>query len=244
MTRKLGLRDYVESDADLKVADFYASAPVEQVNVPSAPFGMFGNDQFGDCYWASAANEVLAEAYQAGRAPQFDTESVLSSYAAYLGVEPTQLRQHDQGTDARKGAKWRAQYGVNDTNGHGHKIGAYAFITVPDPALIKSAVRDFEGVTVCVNLPESAERDLNVWDYVAGSPILGGHAIAGVGVEYEDLVVISWGHKIPVTDAFIEKYLQCVVCYISGSTLNDEGKTVRGLDKPGLRRALDNIQRG
>lgn len=255
MTRLLGLKPHTPSDSDIALASVYQA----QASLPS-DFGaqgldwqMLGNDQYGDCYWASAAHEVMAEAHLAGRSPVFATTQVLTSYSKYLGLKSlTELNeQTDQGTDARQGAAFRKEHGVEDANGHGHKIGAYTFIESPDYSLIKSAVYDFEGVTVCVELPESAEEafrrsEMNghgeiVWDYVPGSPIAGGHAIAGVNVKGSDLYVVSWGQEVLMTEAFIEKYLQTVVVYVSGSTLNGEGKTVTGLNIEALRSALSSL---
>lgn len=244
MTHKLGLKPHIPDERDIKLLAVYS----KQSSLPSnfgatgLQWGMLGNDTFGDCYWASAAHEVMAEAHLAGRNPVFDTEEVLSSYAEYLGLGSVHdlNEQTDEGTDAREGAKFRKQKGVKDTHGHGHHIGAYAFIEEPDYELIKSAVYDFEGVTVCVELPESAEERFNsgLWDYVKGSPVVGGHAIAGTCVKEGALYIVSWAREIEITEAFLEKYLQCVVVYVSGSTLDGEGKTVTGLDVSALREKL------
>lgn len=251
MGYKLGLKDHVPSEKDIHLTSVYTphSLLSPSYGATGLNWGMLGNDRFGDCYWASSAHEVMAEAHLAGRNPVFDTENVLASYAKYLGLKSANElnEQTDQGTDAREGAKFRAHTGVEDGSGHGHKIGAYTFIEKPDYHLIKSAVYDFEGITVCVNLPESAEESFRVseetgepfvWDYVRGSSIAGGHAIAGVSVQNDSLYCISWGQEVEVTEAFIEHYLQCVVVYVSGSTLNGEGKTVEGLDHKALKEAL------
>jgi hypothetical protein len=240
MDYKLGLKPHISDERDIPLTAVYSkpSALPSDFGVTGLPWGMLGNDAFGDCYWASAAHEVMAQAHLAGRNPAFDFEGVLSSYAEYLGLAPDELTEaNDAGTGIHDGAKFRRQRGVKDVYGHGHRIGAYVFIEVPDYELIKSAVYDFSGVTVCVELPESAVN-AGVWDYVKGSPILGGHAIAGVCVKQGALYVVSWGAEVEVTPAFLEKYLQCVVVYISGSTLNKEGKTVNGLDVTALREKL------
>lgn len=247
MTHKLGLRPHTPSERDIKLTSVYQA----KTSLPSTfgatglEWGMLGNDTFGDCYWASAAHEVMAEATQAGRNPQFETENVLESYAKYLKLKSVSdlNEETDQGTDAREGAAFRKENGVEDSHGHGHRIGAYTFVEERDYNLIKSAVYDFEGVTVCVELPESAEErfETGIWDYVKGSPIAGGHAIAGVNVKDDELYIVSWGKEVKMTEAFIEHYLQTVVVYVSGSTLNGEGKTVEGLDIEALRSSLASL---
>jgi hypothetical protein len=255
MHRKLGLRPHRPDPADIHLSSVYEKATElpDSFGATGLDWQMLGNDDFGDCYWASAAHEVMAEASQAGRAPQFDTTHVLNSYAAYLGLYGgTALNeQNDRGTDAREGAKFRRREGVKDRLGRGHKIGAYAFIETPDYELIKSAVYDFEGVTVCVNLPQSAEdafaayeeghTDSITWDYVKGSPVIGGHAIAGVAVKDGKLVVVSWGQEVVMTEAFVEHFLQTVVVYISGSVLDGSGQSPHGLDVAGLKAALAQV---
>lgn len=247
---KLGLLPHTPDERDIALSSVYTP----QSDLPASfgatglDWGMLGNDEFGDCYWASAAHEVMAEAHLAGRDPQFATEHVLDSYATYLGLYGHRALNEstDKGTDARAGAKFRRHTGVEDAEGIAHRIGAFTFVEEPDYELIKSAVHDFEGITVCVNLPESAEDAFRsdgpkVWDYVKGSPIVGGHAIAGTSVRDDKLYVVSWGHEVEITEAFIEKYLQTCVVYVSGSTLDGTGHTPGGLDKPALLTALESL---
>jgi hypothetical protein len=244
---KLGLLPHTPDERDVALTSVYTPTPErpDTFGATGLDWGVLGNDEWGDCYWASAAHEVMAEAHLAGRDPGFGTEDVLSTYASYLRLEGVwELTQrNDEGTDARAGAKYRKAHGVRDASGHAHHIGAYTFIEVPDYELIKSAVHDFEGITVCVNLPESAEDAFRtegpkVWDYVKGSPILGGHAIAGTSVQDDKLFIVSWGEEVELTEAFVEKYLQTCVVYVSGSTLDGTGHTPAGLDRAALLNAL------
>lgn len=253
MAHKLGLRKHIPSEKDIQLTSVYkprATLPTSY-GASGLEWGELGNATWGDCYWASSAHETMAEAHLSGRNPQFSEEHVLDSYAKYLGLKSgSELNEsNDQGTDAREGAKFRHEFGVEDASGHDHKIGAYTFIEEKNYNLIKSAVYDFEGVTVCVELPESAEEVFSkaeqgegeyIWDYVSGSKIAGGHAIAGVNVKEDKLYIVSWGHEVEMTEAFIDHYLQTVVVYISGSALSG-GKTVEGLDVAALKEALKSV---
>lgn len=254
MAHKLGLKPHTPDERDIKLTEVYKTSSdlPSDFGATGLDWGMLGNDRFGDCYWASAAHEVMAEATQAGRKPVFNEQEVLTSYAEYLGLGSVAAlnERTDQGTDAREGAKFRKKSGVKDVRGHGHRIGAYTFIEERDYQTILSAVHDFEGVTVCVELPESAEEAFAraeegegeyVWDYERGSRILGGHAISGVAAKDGKLVIVSWGQEVVMTEAFVENYLQCVVVYVSGSVLNGEGKSVTGLDLSALRSKLAEI---
>lgn len=245
---KLGLLPHQPDERDIALSSVFAPPTElpETFGIRGLDWGMLGNDRFGDCYWASAAHEVMAEAAGAGRHPVFSDEQVLNSYAAYLGLYGgSALNAHnDRGTDARIGAKFRATRGVNDAHASPHRIGAYVFEEAPDYQKLLSAIYTFGAITFCFELPESAEErfETGVWDYVKDSPIAGGHAVAGVArAESGRIVIVSWGQEVEVTEAFIEKYLQVAMAYVSGSVLDGTGHTPEGLDRPALLAALKSL---
>lgn len=255
MTYSLGLHDYKPSARDIRTEDFWAptKAASPEYGVLGLDWGMLGNDLFGDCYWASAAHELMAQRNDvAGKAPVFSTESVLSTYCKYLGIQRDQLNaKTDQGTDPRKGAKIRTQFGIADDaewenhyeepGAGGHRIGAYAFIQEASYTKLLQAVEAFEAITLCIDCPQSAQENTKVWDYVPGSPIDGGHAIAGVAIRDGSLVVISWGFEIEVTPAFIAHYFQTAMVYLSGAELAKDGTTPAGVNRPALRKILGEV---
>lgn len=213
---------------------------------------MLGNDRFGDCYWASAAHELDAQRAAVGAYPSFTDESVLNTYAAYLGVRGRGGLEADTaadvGTEPRAGAKWRREHGISDANGHQHYIGAYAFES--DPEKLLSLVYSLEAATLCFALPQSAEEafddyyDEKVWDVESGSPIVGSHAVAAVGAKDGQLVGVSWGRPVTITDAFLAKYLQTAIVYFSRAVLGAEGDTPLGLDRNKLRQVVQEVRRG
>lgn len=250
---KLGLRDHVPQPTDVQLSSVWS--PAADSALPAAGgvrglnWGMLGNDQYGDCYWASAAHEVMAEAHLAGRSPSFDTESVLASYADYLGVSPTQLEQHDQGTDAREGARFRREHGVFDVGRKGHHIGAYAFEN--DPAKLPALISALEGCTVCVELTAACEQEFNVaeqedrdfeWDAAClRSNVVGGHAISGVFYDERGIGVVSWGREGIIAPEYLDRFMQTTVVYFSGSTLKG-GHTPQGLDRAKLLQIVNEVR--
>lgn len=244
MAYQLGLLPHTPQKTDIGLSSVYTaqSSLPSSFGVTGLEWGMLGNERFGDCYWASAAHETMAQAHLSGRDPSFSEANTLTSYARYLGLKSLNElnEQTDQGTDAREGAQFRKQIGLLDANGAAHHIGAYTFIEKPDYEMVKSAVYDFEAVCVCIEAPESIYKGFEegVWDYVKGSPIIGGHAIAGVAVEDDELVIITWGGEVKLTEAFLEQYMQTTVVYVSGSALHGEGKTIDGLDREALKKLL------
>jgi hypothetical protein len=239
---KLGLLPHRSDERDIALDSVFTptKALPETFGVRGLDWKMLGNDQWSDCYWASAAHEVMAQAHLAGRTPEFTPESVLGSYATYLGVYRV-TPATDRGTEPRAGAKFRRTHGVADHLNHGHRIGAYAFETESDYQKLLSALYTFGALTFCFELPQSAEETFEdgVWDYVKGSPIAGGHAVAGVArAESGRIVIVSWGQEVEVTEAFIEKYLQVAMAYVSSSVLDGTGHTPEGLDKTALLEAV------
>lgn len=245
MNYKLGLLPHTSRESDIALTSVYKA----QTSLPGSfgvtglPWGMLGNERFGDCYFASACHETMAQAYLAGREPHFSEANALTSYARYLGLNGlNELNERtDQGTDARAGAEYRRKTGVLDAGGAAHHIGAYTFINEPDYELVKSAVYDFGAACVCIEAPESIYKGFEegVWDYVKGSKIVGGHAVSGVAVNSDgELVIVTWGGEVRLTEAFLEQYMQTTVVYISGSDLNGEGKTINGLDREALKKLL------
>lgn len=241
---KLGLNRYRPDPRDIKVGQVYA--PPEPV--PDGPFGvrgldwgMLGNDEYGDCYWAAAAHETKAMAHLANREPVITTENVLKTYADYLGVYEV-TPENDEGTYPTEGASLRRKMGIitaAERQWRTH-IGAFGFLLKPDLPLITRAIADFGAVTFCFDLPYSA-FGADVWDYTPSAYDAGGHAVAGVArAESGNLVIVSWGEEHEVTPAFIEHYLQCVVVYFSSSVLS-QGVNIEGLDRTALLNRLTEI---
>lgn len=243
---KLGLLPHTLDERDVALSSVF-SAPdhlPESFGARGLDWGVLGNDHWGDCYWASAAHEVMAQAHLGGRAPQFADEYVLDTYAVYLGLYGHQGLEADPGADAgtepRAGAKFRRTHGVNDANYRTHRIGAYVFESDPDYERLLSALYTFGALTLCFDLPRSAEErfETGVWDYVKDSPIEGGHAVAGVAAQDGKLIAVSWGQEVEITEGFVEKYLQVAMAYVSGSVLDGGGHSPAGLDVTALRAAL------
>lgn len=253
---KPGLLPLEPDERDIALSSVYTPSAFSSLpatfGARGLEWGMLGNEKYGDCYWASAAHEVMAEAHLAGRSPFFNEVGVLRTYAEYLGLSswnpgsgyPSIPPSLDQGTEPREGAKFRKHQGVRDAEGRAHRIGVYVFEETPDYERLLSAIWTFGAITLCFNLPQSAEEQFEsgLWSVERNSPILGGHAVAGIArASGNYLVGVSGGKEILITEAFTSNYLQCAMIYISGSLLDDSGRTPAGLDKPALLKALKEI---
>lgn len=222
-------------------------------------WGMLGNDRFGDCVWAGADHETLLWVLTAGGSVQFTDQNALDDYSATTGFDPNQTAQDgsnptDNGTDMEEAAAYRRKTGVLDTFGKRHKIGAYvalpgvsvkgdnspSFLTV-----LANAAYSFGTVGIGIEFPSSAMDQFDKgepWDVVADSPIEGGHYIPAVGrAANGNLLVVTWGSVQQVTPAFLAKYVDEAVVYLSTEFLNGVGKTVDGFDLAALNADLASL---
>lgn len=246
----LGLLPHTPKSTDLALPEFWTpdsvSSRPDSYGVTGLNWGMLGNDEWGDCYWASACHETMALRHGSGREPDiFTTDDALNTYGTYLGVygEAGLTRENDRGTDAREGAGFRRSHGI-EAKGYARKIGGYAFLNAGTSyADVLAAIYSFGVGTVCIEAPESIDTDFDsgVWDYEPGSPIIGGHAVAGVAVSNGQLVVVSWGKEVVVTEEFLKQYLQTVVVYVTGAALGPNGTTPAGLNKAAYLAALHEV---
>jgi hypothetical protein len=155
----------------------------------------------------------------------------------------------DVGTDARAGAKFRRENGIQDVHGHNHYIGAYAFEN--DPHELPALIDALGAVTVCVELTEECEREFAtaeradqdfVWSGTGN--VAGGHAISGVYWTPEGIGVVSWGREGIITYDYLARYMQTAVVYFTRGALEDDGETPAGLDKAKLVSLVKEVRVG
>lgn len=251
---KKGLRDFTPQPTDIAVGAVWTPQDTPDTGgIRGLPWGMLGNDRWGDCYWASAAHEFMAIRSKSNHYPPFKTAGVLDAYGTYLGLYGQKGLEAnpaaDRGTDAREGARYRRDRGVPDAGGHDHYIGAYAFET--DPRQLPSLIDALGGVTVCVELTDECETAFGIaeeqgeefiWDIGGDTNIAGGHAIAGTYWTPGGIGVVSWGREGIITWDYLERYMQTTVVYFSRAMLADNGETPAGLDKAKLVELVKSVR--
>lgn len=237
---KKGLRDFTPQLTDIAVSSVWTPQSADESGgVRGLPWGMLGNDKWGDCYWASSAHEFMAIRQREDAAPSFTDTGVLDAYTGYLGIASGELApSNDAGTDARLGAKYRRDTGIADATGRAHHIGAYAFES--DARQLPALIDALGAVTVCVELTQDAEREFGLaeqadedftWDIGSLTPVAGGHAIAATYWTPGGIGVVSWGREGVITYDYLERYMQTAVVYFSRAQLDPTGHAPNGLDK-------------
>jgi hypothetical protein len=205
-----------------KIIGHYGLLPVDD--------GMLGNDNYGDCVWAGAAHETMLWTLEAGKLAAFSTDGVLSDYSAVTGFKKSDPNT-DQGTDMKDAASYRRKTGVIDAAGKRHKVDAYLGLKVGNMTELNQALYLFGAVGVGIQFPESAMTQFNngkAWTVVPGAKIEGGHYVPLVGLNGK-YYVITWGKLQPVSAAFLKKYMDEAIAYVSAEQLKN-GKTLDGFD--------------
>lgn len=184
-------------------------------------WGMLGNDTAGDCVLAGAGHETMLWNREAKKTVLITTKDALSDYSAITGYNPDDPST-DAGTDMQVAASYRRKTGVIDSNGDRHKVAAYLAITPGNQLEVRQAIYLFGAIGIGIQFPASAMDQFNegeAWTVVNGSQIEGGHYIPAVGYDARYLYVITWGKLQPVTWAFLEKYQDEGIAYVSEEML-------------------------
>lgn len=251
ITFKLGKTKARKDAVKLKFGDYLTK------QLPKAPqmaghsdlitplaWGMLGNDTAGDCVWAGAAHETMLWNEEAKHGVAFTPTLVLSDYTAVTGYNPADPNT-DQGTDMQVAAKYRQDTGIVDINGQRHKVGAYLEIDKGNKEEIMQAIWLFGAVGIGIQFPDSAMTQFNKtedWTVVKGAKIDGGHYIPGVTYDKDFVYVVTWGKRIRASWAFIKKYMDEGIVYLSAEMLSGAGESLEGFNIAQLQADLAEIK--
>jgi len=149
----------------------------------------------GDCEWAGPAHEIMELAKITGRPiPKFSGKTVVDQYSAYSGYDP-HTGNNDNGSYTQEVIKWRQDKGIYDDSGTVHKIGQASYLEPGNLDQLWAGAYLFDCVGVGVQFQQAQMDQFDSqkpWDYVAGSPVEGGHYIVVPG----NNGLISWGARI------------------------------------------------
>lgn len=187
--------------------------PASADHFGSLPFGLYGNDQFGDCGPVSVANLVrLVTGGLLGLEVQPSLEDVFDLYrrSGNPGFDPA-TGAGDDGVDMQTMLEALLAGGIGDGLGGLLKPVCFAKVDVSNDEELAAAVSIFGGCLwgVTLQVAQQSQTDAHppVWNY-SQSGMWGGHAVLNGAYEarsYED--VISWAIRVETTLAFRDKQL-------------------------------------
>lgn len=199
----------------LKLASFLSGA------VPAAPssedygtqftgWQMLGNDTAGDCVSVTWANQrALVTTVLAGKTSYPTQDQVWTFYKTQNpNFDPNGSSNTDGpgssadgGMDIQTALEYLQQNGGPD----GVKAVAFAKVDYTNEAELKAAHAIFGQVWYGINVLDANMNEFNSgqpWDYVANSPIDGGHSVTGVGYDPTDYRFVTWAAETQWTEAF------------------------------------------
>ena len=163
---------------------------------PNISYPMYGNDQYGDCFYASICHhdQTLTGAW--GSPSQFDLKAIVSRYLF--------LSQGDNGlADQDVQGEWKNRY-LADVQAA--KIVDYLYIDVTNPAAIDAGMYFFGGTQFTFTVPSAWINNSNagfVWDASNYSANQNGHAVYWRGKTDKGYLLVTWGVTGTITPAAV-----------------------------------------
>jgi hypothetical protein len=209
-TVALGKKAYVADPKTLKMAHFM----LPEISVPSSysvdahrkpfPSNLWGNDHYGDCVFATRANQQLRfERIEQRRTIPLTDQTVIDEY----------LRR-----TSGKDEGYVMLYANREWRNEGWKIGvrnynifAYGELEPHNHEQLRQGIYVLAGIQFGFSLPVAIQRQQN-WIYNGetggewepGS--WGGHAVYGLAYDQQGVTVKTWGYNCKVNWNFIDKY--------------------------------------
>ncbi len=163
-------------------------------DVALGAWGVFLNDQLGDCTCAAVAHAIIlwsATASPVGGAPCRwpNSRDVLALYEAVAGYVPGRSETDRGARCADVLAHW-CQCGIG-CDGAMDRLAAYAVIDPRNHAHVRTALWALGAVYAGVLLHEAQETEA-VWSDLS-SPVMGGHCVLLVAADNDGLTCVTWG---------------------------------------------------
>lgn len=181
-----------------------------------ASYPMYDNDRYGDCVWAMIGHAIQIQSLLGLRSEvDVTVDALLKGYTDVTGFDPADPST-DQGTNVQDALNYWRTTGIARPDGTVDQILAFAEVDHTDRALVADCVGLFGPGMKGVNLPQSAEDQFGAgqpWTVVAGSPIVGGHAVLTAAYTMPspselDTDEVTWGQAQKVTDAWNAEYVE------------------------------------
>lgn len=248
-TKRLGKKAARQDTRTLRLSRYLTTAlppapdAVDYTLKGMPPFLMMANDVIGDCTCAAAGHMIEVWCWNSGQWYVPLDPQIIRAYADITGFDPA-TGAHDDGAAEIDVLNYWRRVGIAD-----HRIMGYAALDPMNREHIRQAVWLFEGCYIGLQLPISAQTQLDeggVWevplggihsgDGAAGS--WGGHAVNVVGYDAEGLTVVTWGQLQKMTWAFWEAYCDEAYAVLSADMFAGGAATPAGFDMRALMEDL------
>lgn len=197
--------------------------------------GMHLNDRWGCCTLAADANIIQQQTFYGGHTEAVIPDSaVLTAYEVAFGFNPNAGPPGENATDNGGTVPGSLAY-LKKTGMTGHKIAAYGEVAVPEIDKVRTAIWEFGGVSIGLNLPNSAMTQFNAdkdWFVTSNHSIDGGHCVYVCGYNPNGFMLWTWDKLIYMDIGFWNYYVEEAWAPISTYWVDSlTGKDPDGVDK-------------
>jgi len=210
-------------------------------------WGMMVNDQLGDCTCAAAGHLIMEWTVNAGKKLVTPTDKqIVAAYSAITGYNPVTGANDNGAVEVDVLNYWR-QSGIA-----GHKIGAFVSLEPSNHAHVMDAVYMFEGCYIGMQLPISAQAQVQnhqPWSVPPGGPTgdgkpgsWGGHAVPVVAYDSRGVTVVTWGALQSMTWSFWETYCDEAYAILSNDYINGKKQAPQGFSLQELKADLADLK--
>ena len=175
-----------------------------------AGWQMLGNDVAGDCVAVTWANQRALVTTALSQKTDYPSQTEV--WALYRTQNPNfdpngSAISNGPGSPADGGMDIQTalEYLVGNGGPDGVRAAAFAKVDFTNENELRSAHAIFGQVWYGVNVLVANQTEFSngqAWDYVAGSPLDGGHSITGVGYDPSDYRFVTWAQETDWTEGF------------------------------------------
>lgn len=211
---------------------------------------MFGNDDYGDCCFASHGHRIVMQQHRAYQhdAPDLTDKDILKAYSDVTGFDPDDPST-DNGAYLIDVLRYARNTGFGrETDGTRHMIGAYVKVSPSNHAHVRLAAWMFGGLYCGVNLPRDASDQISedrVWTVTGGSDgepgSWGGHAMWLDGYSGLRVGFRTWAQRQRASWAWWDKYVDEAWAVITEDYFKKSGLTAEGFNLSQLQDALSRL---
>lgn len=229
----VGLKDLTWYQAGaLPKAPAKVAVPTVPANADGTPWGVDGNDYYGDCGVAGINHGFMTDAAIVKASEAFPTSNaIVNYYMTYTGGEDSGVVLSDFLAYVRKN-------GFLDK----HTISAYAPVGVHDIPTMHFAVNAYGFVYTGIEVTGQMMTDFQdhkPWTLESlESDVEGGHCIPIVGYDSDYLYAITWGQVQPIAVSAWHYMSSEAWAIITGELKNGDG---RGLNLAALTNDLNKL---
>lgn len=199
---KLGKKSPSNRDS-LSFGDFLTAIPASPLVdfAPNYVYPMFGNNIWGDCVCADEGHsEQVTLGLLTGKQPVITINEIETWYKTQNPTWSPTSGAEGNGMDIQTFLEYLVEQ---------KKVLGFAKIDFKNVKLFQAAIYIGLSVKVGVQLQEiqqGAQFTEGLWDYIPGSPIIGGHDICFVGYNEstQRYQLVSWGKLIECTQSFVD----------------------------------------